>query len=109
LYPTGENKPNPIRSKTDLHRVNFEVNNLKPFPYLAFPHSKGHKTAFKYGGFDGELMASFVPRLRNLPGLNGAGTPITYWNSRLRDQNRREWRTYETETPDPLGEYPRFG
>ena len=21
----------------DLYRVNFEVNNLKPFPYLAFP------------------------------------------------------------------------
>jgi hypothetical protein len=22
----------------DLYRVNFEVNNLEPFPYLAFPH-----------------------------------------------------------------------
>jgi hypothetical protein len=25
----------------DLYRVNFEVNNLKPFPYLAFPHLIG--------------------------------------------------------------------
>ncbi len=34
----------PIRN---FYRVNFEVNNLKPFPYLAFPHSKGSKTASK--------------------------------------------------------------
>jgi hypothetical protein len=59
LYPTGENKPNPIRSKTDLFRVNFEVNDLKPFPHLAFPQSKGPKTPRKLPSFDGELMASF--------------------------------------------------
>jgi hypothetical protein len=42
-----------------LYRVNFEVNDLKPFPYLAFPHSKGPKTPPKLPNFDGELMASF--------------------------------------------------
>ena len=42
-----------------LYRVNFEVNNLKPFPYLAFPHSIDLKTARKWPSFDGELMASF--------------------------------------------------
>ena len=26
------------RDRSDLCRVNFEVNNLKPFPHLAFPH-----------------------------------------------------------------------
>jgi hypothetical protein len=63
--------------------------------YLAFPRIETTKTTPEMQVFDGELMASFVPRLRNLPGLNGAGTPITYWNSRLRDPNRREWRLSE--------------
>ena len=43
----------------DLYRVNFEVNNLKPFPYLAFPHLVGPKIPQKRPSFDGELMASF--------------------------------------------------
>jgi hypothetical protein len=43
----------------DLYRVNFEVNNLKPFPYLAFPHLIGLKTPQERLSFDGELMASF--------------------------------------------------
>src|ERR1700680_701312 len=43
----------------DLYRVNFEVNNLKPFPYLAFPHMIDAKRAPKQASFDGELMASF--------------------------------------------------
>jgi hypothetical protein len=42
----------------DLSRVNFEVNNLKPFPHLAFPRSTDLKTAPKMPSFDGELMAS---------------------------------------------------
>jgi len=42
----------------DLYRVNFEVNDLKPFPHLAFPHSKEPKTPFKLPSFDGELRAS---------------------------------------------------
>jgi len=32
----------------DFYRVNFEVNNLKPFPYLAFPHSIDPETARKW-------------------------------------------------------------
>ncbi len=44
----------------DLYRVNFEVNNLKPFPYLAFPLSIDPETARKWLSFDGELMASFL-------------------------------------------------
>src|SRR5438046_2884145 len=44
----------------DLYRVNFEVANLKPFPHLAFPQSKGPKTTCKLPSFDGELMASFI-------------------------------------------------
>ena len=42
----------------DLCRVNFEVDDLKPFPHLAFPHSKGPKTPRKLPSFDGELRAS---------------------------------------------------
>src|SRR5882724_2658525 len=42
----------------DLYRVNFEVNNLKPFPYLAFPRPKSQRTLSEIPSFDGELMAS---------------------------------------------------
>ena len=44
----------------DLYRVNFEVINLKPFPYLAFPHLIGPKIPQKRTSFDGELMASWL-------------------------------------------------
>ena len=47
------------RGRSDLCRVNFEVNDPKPFPHLAFAHSKGPKTPSKIPSFDGELMASF--------------------------------------------------
>jgi hypothetical protein len=43
----------------DFYRVNFEVNNLKPFPYLAFPHLIGPGNTPKMASFDGKLMASF--------------------------------------------------
>jgi len=42
--------------------VNFEVNNLKPFPHLAFPHFARPENTSKQLGFDGELMASFFRR-----------------------------------------------
>jgi hypothetical protein len=42
----------------DLYRVNFEVNNLKPFPHLAFPHFLTLQNTPKHPSFDGELMAS---------------------------------------------------
>jgi hypothetical protein len=42
----------------DLYRVNFEVTTLKPFPYLAFPHSVNPKIPQEWPSFDGELMAS---------------------------------------------------
>jgi len=48
----------------DLYRVNFEVNNLKPFRYLAFPQMIGSKMGPKQASFDGELMASFFASCR---------------------------------------------
>ena len=42
----------------DLYRVNFEVTNPKPFPHLAFPHSRCLKRVLEMPSFDGELMAS---------------------------------------------------
>src|SRR5438874_11034445 len=47
-------------SLNELCRVNFEVNNLKPFPHLAFPHFLTLQNAPKQPSFDGELMASCV-------------------------------------------------
>jgi hypothetical protein len=44
--------------RSDLCRVNFEVNALKPFPHLAFPHFLTLQNAPKQRSFDGELMAS---------------------------------------------------
>jgi hypothetical protein len=41
-----------------FYRVNFEVTNLKPFPYLAFPQMISSKMDPKQASFDGELMAS---------------------------------------------------
>jgi len=43
------------------------VTTLKSFPYLAFPHFLAIEKTRKQLSFDGELMASFGPRLRNLP------------------------------------------
>ncbi len=40
-----------------LYRVNFEVINPKPFPYLAFPRFKTQRTSSEMLSFDGELMA----------------------------------------------------
>jgi hypothetical protein len=50
----------------DLYRANFEVNNLKPFPYLAFPHFTDPKIARKWPSFDDELMTSFLPECQAL-------------------------------------------
>jgi hypothetical protein len=44
-----------------FYRVNFEVRNPKPFPHLAFPHFATPENSSKQLGFDGELMASFLP------------------------------------------------
>ncbi len=54
---------------SDLYRVNFEVDDLKPFPHLAFPHSKGPKTPSKLPSFDGELMASFSDLARSMSAI----------------------------------------
>jgi hypothetical protein len=48
----------PLTRTPDLYRVNFEVNNPKPFPYLAFPQLVGQRIPQKRASFDGELMAS---------------------------------------------------
>src|SRR2546427_12499668 len=44
--------------RRDLCRVNFEVNNLKPFSHLAFPHFATAENTAKQLGFDDELMAT---------------------------------------------------
>jgi hypothetical protein len=50
-----------LRTQTrDLYRVNFDVNNLKPFSCLAFPFSHLPKTALKRPIFGDELVTSFV-------------------------------------------------
>src|SRR5712692_6403453 len=43
----------------DLYRVNFEVNNLKPFACLAFPQTTYLKTPRKQPIFGDELVTSF--------------------------------------------------
>src|SRR5713226_5353808 len=43
----------------DLYRVNFEVNNLKPFACLAFPQTTYFKTPRKQHIFGDELVTSF--------------------------------------------------
>jgi hypothetical protein len=43
----------------DLYRVNFEVNNLKPFACLAFPQTTYLKTPRKRSIFGDELVTSF--------------------------------------------------
>ena len=48
----------------DLYRVNFDLNNLKPFACLAFPVSEYRKKALKRHSFGDELVTSFlVPRV----------------------------------------------
>ena len=44
---------------SDLYRVNFEVNNLKPFACLAFPQTAYLKTPRKQPIFGDELVTSF--------------------------------------------------
>ena len=44
----------------DLYRVNFEVNNLKPFACLAFPQTTYLKTPRKRPIFGDELVTSFL-------------------------------------------------
>jgi len=39
------------KNVADLYRVNFEVTNLKPFPYLAFPQMIGLKMVREKGYF----------------------------------------------------------
>jgi hypothetical protein len=42
--------------KVAVHRFDFEVTNLKPFPYLPFPHFSAPESTQKQASFDGELM-----------------------------------------------------
>jgi hypothetical protein len=46
-------------ARADLYRVNFEVNNLKPFACLAFPLSLPRKMALEWPSFGDELVTSF--------------------------------------------------
>jgi hypothetical protein len=54
----------------DLYRVNFEVSNLKPFPYLAFPHFTDPKIARKWPSFDDELLAGMPGFVSNRKSLD---------------------------------------
>ncbi len=65
----GSSAPPSARATPDLYSVNFEVNDLKPFPHLAFPHSKGPRTPSKLPSFDGELMASFSDLARPMSAM----------------------------------------
>jgi len=49
----------PQAQTPDLYRVNFEVNNLKPFACLAFPLTTYLKTPRKQPIFGDELVTSF--------------------------------------------------
>jgi hypothetical protein len=44
----------------DLYRVNFEVDNLKPFSSLAFPVVPRVETPQKQPGFGDEFVTSFL-------------------------------------------------
>jgi hypothetical protein len=63
----------------DLSRVNFEVT-TPPFPYLAFPPSKGSTIASQLPSFDGELMASYIPDTTGVSGATtiGCANELTY-------------------------------
>jgi hypothetical protein len=62
LTPTGLLMEGVLQSLKS-HRVNFEVNNLKPFPYLA---RKGPKQPSKLPNLDGELMAVFARHAKSI-------------------------------------------
>ena len=47
---------------SDLYRVNFEVNNLKPFACLAFPQTTCLKTPRKQPFFGDEFFADQLPQ-----------------------------------------------
>ena len=53
LVGTWDSNPRPLR-------VNFEVSNPEPFPYLAFPRSKTERTPSRMPSFDGELNGEFL-------------------------------------------------
>jgi hypothetical protein len=48
----------------DLYRVNFDLNNLKPFACLAFPLSLPRKNGLKRPSFGDELVTSFSNQTR---------------------------------------------
>jgi hypothetical protein len=61
LVNTGEKNGRHVGTRTpDLYRVNFEVNNLKPFACLAFPQITYLKTPRKQPIFGDELVTSFL-------------------------------------------------
>ncbi len=53
----------------DLYRVNFEVNNLKPFACLAFPQTSYPETPHKRPIFGDELVTSFHRRSKYISSL----------------------------------------
>ena len=65
-------------STPDLYRVNFEVNNLKPFACLAFPQTAHLKTPRKQLIFGDELVTSFLLlyRKETIRARSHAVTPV---------------------------------
>ena len=60
LYPYERYGRHDWTRTSDLYRVNFEVNNLKPFACLAFPQTTYLKTPRKRPIFGDELVTSFL-------------------------------------------------
>jgi hypothetical protein len=52
-------QPTLNQARFHLYRVNSEVNNLKPFACLAFPHNTHVKTGQKQPSFGDGLVTSF--------------------------------------------------
>ena len=71
--------PRPTRN---VYRVNFEVNNLKPFACLAFPQTTYLKTPRKQPIFGDELVTSFM-RLKPMQSPFSAKRFSTHSRTRL--------------------------
>ena len=91
----------------DLYRVNFEVNNLKPFACLAFPQTAYLKTPRKQPIFGDELVTSFCRSTSptRIFCKNGFGTwrghaaNAGYGLTGYRESKRNRYRLFLVESP----------
>jgi len=78
---TGEKNGRHKETRTpDLYRVKKEVNNLKPFAYLAFPNFLCHENLSKQPSFGDELVTSFSNALQCF----SRPVPWSYFAARIR-------------------------